>query len=190
MLWLDLFWAQLTPFWYFGPKPEIVKPSYTWVFVLPKKFSWKVAAAIVLFGTWGQPCRAPPWGSSSWSPQRRSKDAKERSRKGLAPTGNLASAVVSLLWTSYWHIWKTGQNGTNLRQWQRDRPTAGEVRSSCWKWIVEVVWEGNRGRREEVWSGPCLLGFGCFGWCGGATQVDCSTQVAKWLRDWSPQPTV
>ena len=44
--------------------------------------------------TWDLPCKAPPWGSSSWSPQRRSRAAKGTSLRGRAPTGNLRRAII------------------------------------------------------------------------------------------------
>ena len=44
--------------------------------------------------TWGRPCTVLPWGSFSWSPQRRSRAAKGTSLRGRAPTGNLRRAII------------------------------------------------------------------------------------------------
>ena len=58
----------------------------------PKISSWMVVTTEE--PTWGRPCKAPPWGSSSWSPQRRSSAAKGTSLRGRAPTGNLRRAII------------------------------------------------------------------------------------------------
>ena len=51
-------------------------------------------ASINISITWDLPCKAPPWDSSSWSPQRRSRAAKGTSLRGRAPTGNLRRAII------------------------------------------------------------------------------------------------
>ena len=56
--------------------------------------------------TWGRPCTVLPWGSFSWSPQRRSRVARERSLRGPAPTGNLVNGqfIGRTLHQNFWDI--------------------------------------------------------------------------------------
>ena len=89
--------------------------------------------------TWGRPCTVLPWGSFSWSPQRRSRVARERSLRGPAPTGNLVNGhFIGKTWhgnfwemKTTWHLASLKQTWSNgkkaCQQQQRHRPHAGDV---------------------------------------------------------------